>query len=170
MRRGGKYNPLPLNINEVINDTIVVSERSFDKNISILHNLDEDICTIEADQNQLHQIFTNLFINAKDAMPNGGKLIITTENIELNGQYVDGTKDIDSGKYVKVSVADTGIGMQKEILDRIFEPFFTTKGKDKGTGLGLATVYGIVRNHGGDITVQSDPGNGSVFSLYFPRH
>ncbi|MFC1556304.1 response regulator, partial [candidate division KSB1 bacterium] len=104
--------------------------------------------------------------NAKDAMPNGGALRLSTQNVEIDENNSDGTSDIKSGKYNRA--ADTGIGMLKDVQDRIFEPFYTTKGKARGTGLGLATVYGIVRNHGGDIKVESELGNGSVFTLYFP--
>ena len=164
--RGGKYNPEPLNVNNVIRDTVSVSEKIFEKNIDVKFDFKKDINTIDADKNQLGQVITNLIINAKDAMPSGGELIISTENAFLDKTYTSKYPEILVGNYVKISVTDTGIGMVKEVKDRIFEPFFTTKGK--GTGLGLATVYGIIKNHKGHINCYSEPGEGTTFNVYLP--
>ncbi len=166
--RGGKYNPVPLKLNKVIKDTVRVSEKIFEKKITVKYDFDKKINTIEADENQLDQVLTNLIINAKDAMPKGGDLIFKTENIYLDEEYVKIHHYFKRGYYVKLSVSDTGIGMTQDIKESIFEPFFTTKGKGKGTGLGLSTVYGIVKNHGGLINVQSESGEGTSFTLYFP--
>ncbi len=166
--RGGKYNPVPLNINEVIKDIVKVSEKIFEKNIRVSFGFEKDIHTIDADKNQLDQILTNLFINARDAMPKGGELLVKTENVSMDEELVKRTPEIIPGNYVKISVTDTGTGMTKDIRDHVFEPFFTTKGKGKGTGLGLATVYGIVKNHDGYIYMYTKPGEGTTFTLYFP--
>ncbi|MCK4965540.1 response regulator, partial [bacterium] len=166
--RGGKYNPVPLNINKVIKEAINVSENIFEKSIKVKYDLDNNISTIEADENQLNQVLTNIIINAKDAMPDGGEIIIKTENIFINKEYAESLSEFKKGYYVKISITDTGIGMPKLVKDRIFEPFYTTKSRDKGTGLGLATVYGIIKNHCGHINCYSEPGEGTTFSIYLP--
>jgi len=166
--RSGKYNPVPLKINKIIRDTVKVSEKIFEKNIKVKYEFDENIKTIEADRHQLDQIFTNLIINAKDAMPNGGELILRTENLYFDKVFIKSKPDIVPVYYIKVTVADDGFGMSKEVCEHVFEPFFTTKEEGKGTGLGLATVYGIVKNHGGYIDVSSEPCKGTIFTLYFP--
>ena len=166
--RGGKYNPVPLNVNNVIEEIVSVSEKIFEKNISITYLFEEEINTVEADRHQLDQVFTNLIINAWDAMPKGGVLGFKTENVFLDEDFSFRFPEFQPGEYVKISVTDTGVGMADEIQKHIFEPFFTTKGEGKGTGLGLATVYGIVKSHNGHIAVYSEPGEGTTFSLYFP--
>ncbi|MFC1563726.1 response regulator [candidate division KSB1 bacterium] len=166
--RKGKFHPQPVKINDIIRQTMKVSEKIFDKNIAIKLRLDKTVETINADVNQLNQVFTNLFINPKDAMPTGGELIVCSENVELDKLYTHQIPDMKPGRYVKITANDSGTGMTKEISSYIFEPFFTTKGEGKGTGLGLATVYGIVRNHNGIIIVYSEPGEGTTFTLYFP--
>ena len=166
--RRGKFNPVPVNVNTILKDTIKVSEKIFEKNINIHFDLDEKVSFVEADKNQLEQVFTNLLINAKDAMPGGGDLYLKTENVILDQEYTGNYPEISPGNYVKISVTDTGMGMTKKIMDHIFEPFFTTKGEGEGTGLGLATVYGIVKNHTGHLTVYSEPGEGTTFNVYFP--
>ncbi len=166
--RGGKYNPVILNINESIKNTIEVTEKIFEKNIRIQFDFEENIKPIEADQNQIRQVFNNLFINAKEAMPEGGILTLKTENTDFDSKYAKNHPDISTGKYIKISVADSGKGMTKEICDRIFEPFFSTKSVGKSSGLGLATVYGIIKNHNGHIDVSSTPGSGSIFTILFP--
>ena len=166
--RGGKYESKPLDINNVIREIINMSEKIFEKSIDVTLNLDEKVKNIEGDLNQINQVFTNLIINAKDAMPTGGKLSFKTENFVLDDDHKDIFPDPKSGDYVKISVSDTGIGMSKQIKDNIFEPFFSTKGEGKGTGLGLATVYGIIKNHKGYIFCESEPGHGTTFSIYLP--
>lgn len=164
--RVGRFNPEPLNINDEIVDTVRVMEKIFDKNINVEYNLSDHINNIEADKNQLDQVLTNIMINAKDAMPAGGDLICTTGNAYLDEKAVREVPDLQPGNYVKTTISDTGSGIPDSIIDKIFEPFFTTKGK--GTGLGLATVYGIVKNHRGHITVESGHKKGTTFSIYLP--
>jgi two-component system cell cycle sensor histidine kinase/response regulator CckA len=141
---------------------------TFDKSIEIQTHLTERPAIIEADAAQIQQVLMNLCVNALDAMPNGGKLIIETELSNLMEEHVLTHLGAKAGPYVILSVSDTGIGMDKEVVKRIFEPFFTTKEKGKGTGLGLAMVYGVIRNHGGFIRTYSETGAGSTFKVYLP--
>jgi PAS domain S-box-containing protein len=127
-----------------------------------------DLPPIEADAGMIEQIIMNLSVNARDAMPKGGKLVIATAPVTIDGSYVERHPEAQTGPFICLSVSDTGIGMNKEMLGRIFEPFFTTKGVGKGTGLGLATVYGIVKQHQGWIEVSSEVGVGSTFRIYIP--
>ncbi|MFC1476985.1 PAS domain S-box protein, partial [candidate division KSB1 bacterium] len=164
--RGGKYNPVPINANMAVREIISVSEKIFQKNIRTRFKLKENLQNIEADRNQLDQVLTNIIINASDAMPNGGELIFDTDNVSLDKDNVKDFPGLKEGNYVKIGITDTGIGMTEKVKKHIFEPFFTTKGK--GTGLGLATTYGIIKNHDGYIDVESLPGRGTTFTLYFP--
>ncbi|MCI0721285.1 MAG: PAS domain S-box protein, partial [Acidobacteria bacterium] len=143
----------------------VVSE-TFPKNITIKHSLPPDLATINGDPTQLHQVLMNLCVNARDAMPQGGVLTIAAENVDLDEHYTRMNPEAKPGPYVLITVTDTGIGIPHKILDRIFDPFFTTKEQGEGTGLGLSTVLGIVKNHGGFINVYSEPGKGTQFSIY----
>ncbi len=164
--RGGGCEIEPINLNRVIELSAQTFARTR-KEISLSLNLAGDLLTVDADRIQIEQVLLNLFINALQAMPGGGKLGISTENAVLNESFT-GTYSLPSGKYVKISVTDTGTGMDKKTMDRIFEPFFTTKEMGRGTGLGLATVYGIVKGHGGIITVSSELNRGTTFIIFLP--
>jgi two-component system, cell cycle sensor histidine kinase and response regulator CckA len=156
------------NMNQVIRDFEKLLKRLIGEDIDIQTNLSPVLQSIMADVSQLEQILLNLAVNARDAMPQGGKLVITTENIVLSPAYTKKHPDVKPGEYILLSMTDTGGGMDEGIRTRIFEPFFTTKDKGKGTGLGLSTVYGIVTQHGGHIEVASTPGMGTTFKIYFP--
>ncbi len=166
--RGGKYRPVPLFVNEVIKDIIIVSEKIFDKKIQVEFNLDKDIFPIEADKHQLEQVFTNIVINARDAMPDGGNLFIKSENMLVTNRLLKKYPELRRGRYIMITIRDSGSGIPGRIIDKIFDPFFTTKAEGKGTGLGLATAYGIVKNHNGHITCSSVQGKGTTFTIYFP--
>ena len=131
-------------------------------------DLDDSLRLISVDSTQLGQVIMNLTINARDAMPGGGKITISTQNIEIGAQNSQGDPSIKAGKYIMLSIRDTGSGIDSEILPRIFEPFFTTKEAGKGTGIGLAVVYGIAKNHNGHILCDSKPGKGTRFDFYIP--
>ncbi len=166
--REGKYNPVPLNINKVILESVQVCKKILEKNIGVEFILDELIDKIEADKNQIEQVLTNMILNARDAMPEGGKLCFKTENVYLDEEYTVKFPEMNPGKYVKVVIVDRGTGISKEIIKKIFDPFFTTKEEGKGTGLGLAMVYGIVKNHKGHVDVVSEQGRGTEFTIYLP--
>ncbi len=166
--RKGKYNPVPMNVNLMIGNSVKISEKIFDKKISVQYVFEKDIRNVFMDIHQFQQVLTNLFINARDAMPDGGILSIETKNAVLNSHLSCMSGTVEPGSYVLVSISDTGTGIPPEIMDKIFEPFFTTKREGKGTGLGLSTVYGIVKNHNGHINVKSFPGKGTTFELYIP--
>ncbi len=161
--------PVVLDLNAVINDTAKMLKRIIGEDIEIQINSAESIWAIEADSDQIVQVLMNLSVNARDAMAHGGTLMINTGNITVEEGSVGRHAFISPGDYVRLSVADTGIGMSRELQGQIFEPFFTTKEVGKGTGLGLATVYGIVKQSGGYVWVDSELGQGSCFTIYLPR-
>ncbi len=164
--RGGKYEVRPTQLGEFIQKSAEMFGRT-KKEIRIHQNIQEGLWIVEVDRNQMEQVMLNLFVNAWQAMPGGGDLYLSTQNVNLDESEV-APFGVGPGRYVRVSVTDTGIGMDEAVKSRIFEPFFTTKGKGRGTGLGLASVYGIMKNHKGFVTVESEKGEGSTFTLYFP--
>ncbi len=157
-----------MDINSSVRDAVELLERTIPRMISIELHLEEKIKQISADPLQVEQMLLNLCSNAADAMPDGGRLILTTENTYLDDDFVRAHIGSRHGHHVLLTVADTGIGMDKETLSHVFDPFFTTKESGKGTGLGLASVYGIVKAHNGYISCSSEPGKGSSFRIYFP--
>jgi two-component system cell cycle sensor histidine kinase/response regulator CckA len=156
-----------LNLNHVVADLEKMLLRLIGEDIDLVINLDPALKTVKADPGQIEQILMNLVINARDAMPRGGRLSIQTANVYLDEAFTRHRMALLPGPYVRVSVIDQGLGMAPETLPHIFEPFFTTKDASKGTGLGLSTVYGIVKQSGGHIEVASKPGEGAVFDIYF---
>ncbi len=164
--RGGKYEIKPVNINDIIKKSVEMFLRT-NKHIKIRFKLKEDIWITEADPNQIEQILLNLFINALQSMPQGGDIFVTTDNIKLDKSYMK-TFQIKPGNYIQIEVTDTGSGMDAKTQKRIFEPFFTTKKFGKGAGMGLASVYGIIKSHKGLINVYSEIGKGSTFKIYLP--
>ncbi len=158
----------PIELNKLVAQTRSMLTRSIPKMIEIDLLLADDLWPINAAPNQIDQILMNLTINARDAMPDGGKLTIKTNNIVLDKEYCRFDPLAKPGRYALITVSDTGIGMDKKTASHIFEPFFTTKDAGKGTGLGLAVVYGIVEQHGGRIVCDSEPSVGTTFRIYFP--
>jgi PAS domain S-box-containing protein len=158
----------PVNLNNEIVRVQKMLERTVPKMIRIEILLADNLMTVNADPGQMEQILLNLAVNAQYAMPDGGRLTIETANVTLDEDYSRAHLDVEPGRYVLLSVSDTGHGMDKEVLEHIFEPFYTTKGASEGTGLGLAMVFGIVKSHKGHITCYSQPGAGATFKIYLP--
>jgi PAS domain S-box-containing protein len=164
--RGGKYEVRPTDLNELIKNQNLMFGRT-KKEITIREKYEKDLWTVEVDRGQIEQVLLNLYVNAWHAMPGSGDLYTQTENMTLDENYLK-PFEIEPGKYVKISVTDNGIGMDEATQQRIFDPFFTTKEMDRGTGLGLASAYGIIKNHGGFINVYSEKGEGTTFNIYLP--
>ena len=161
--------PQVLNLNRVAGDLEKMLRRLIGEHIELEIVAGPDLGMVKADPGQINQIIMNLAVNARDAMPTGGRLILATDNIEFTASHKCRFEDLPPGRYVRLTVTDTGSGMDEETLDHIFEPFFTTKEVGKGTGLGLPMVYGIVKQNGGCVDVESQPGQGATFTIYLPR-
>ena len=161
-------NPKVLNMNQVISGMADMLQRLIGENIELCPILAEDISCVKADAGQIEQVIMNMAVNARDAMPLGGKLVIETMMVQLEGMREVQAADFVPSGYVRITISDNGVGMTDEVKAHLFEPFFTTKGRGEGTGLGLATSYGIIKQSGGHILVYSEPGHGTAFKIYLP--
>jgi CheY-like chemotaxis protein len=161
--------PVPLDLNGVVGGVHEMLQRLLGEDVDLVCRLEPALHTAVADPGQIEQIVMNLAVNARDAMPDGGRLTLETANIALDEEYAARVGELEPGPYVVLSVSDTGEGMDAATLDRVFEPFFTTKAPGEGTGLGLSTVYGIVKQSGGHVAVYSEVGQGTTFRVYLPR-
>jgi CheY-like chemotaxis protein len=161
--------PEVLDVNAKIAEIEKMLRGVLGEDIDLRVKLQAGLGCVRADQSQIEQVILNLVVNARDAMPTGGRLVIQTSRVDVDDHFEDQFLGLKPGSYALISVSDTGIGMDQGTLGHIFEPFFTTKEKGKGTGLGLATVYGIVSQSGGKIWAYSEPGKGATFRIYLPR-
>jgi hypothetical protein len=160
--------PAPVDLNEVVNDIERLLRRTLGEHIELAVRLSPEVPAVLADPGQVEQVLVNLAVNARDAMPDGGRLMIETRDVQLDRDFLQQHPEASPGRYVRVTISDTGTGMDPEVAARVFEPFFSTKRKGEGTGLGLATVYGIVTAAGGLISLYSEPGEGTVFRVHLP--
>jgi len=166
--RGAKGERMILQLNRLVDDMEKMMRETFPKNIAITTSIPSELWAVKGDPTQIHQILLNLCINSRDAMPDGGTLLISAENEEIDGDFAAMAPEAKAGDYAMLAVSDSGMGIQPEIIGKIFDPFFTTKEVGKGTGLGLSTVMGIVRTYGGFVTVESEEGRGSTFKIFLP--
>jgi PAS domain S-box-containing protein len=167
--RQGLIHASSIELNTLVRDLSLMLRRLIGENVDLVLKLEEGLAGMKADVGQIEQLIMNLVVNARDAMPEGGKLFIETANVQVDGTYSRQFPEVRPGSYVMLQVSDTGWGIEADILPHIFEPFFTTKVPGKGTGLGLAIVYGVVKQSEGNIWVYSDSGRGTTFKIYFPR-
>jgi CheY-like chemotaxis protein len=161
--------PEVLDLNASLGGVERMLRRVIGANIALITVPGREAAWVNADPGQIEQVIVNLAVNARDAMPDGGKLIFEVSFADLDAEDAEARPDVQPGPYVMLAVSDTGFGIEPEVQERIFEPFFTTKEPGQGTGLGLATVYGIVKQSGGNISVYSEPGSGTTFRIYLPR-
>src|SRR5262249_13082502 len=166
--RGGSGEHVTLQPRHLIKEIVKILRETLPKSIEVAYNCPDDAWPVSGDATQIHQVLMNLCVNARDAMPEGGKLTIKIENTYLDENYARMHLEATPGRYIVITVADTGTGIPSNIIDKIFEPFFTTKEHGKGTGLGLSTVSGIVRGHGGFINVYSELEKGTQFRIFLP--
>ena len=160
--------PAPVDLTEVVRDVERLLRRTLGEHIELSVNLAHSVPAVLADPGQIEQVLVNLAVNARDAMQDGGRLVIETSEVELDRDFLHDHPELSPGRYVRLTVADNGSGMEPEVAARVFEPFFSTKRKGEGTGLGMATVYGIVTAAGGQINLYSEPGEGTVFRIHLP--
>jgi len=166
--KGNEYQVRPVDINQLVQEVCRLFSRTMNKNIRVVRHTAEGLPPIDGDEGQLQQVLLNICLNARDAMPQGGEMEISTQEVYLDERFAEANPWARPGRYVVLRVKDTGMGIPEEVQERIFEPFFTTKGEREGTGLGLSIAYSIVTQHKGHIAVDSRPGRGAVFSIYLP--
>jgi CheY-like chemotaxis protein len=161
--------PAVLDLNVIVRNIERMLGRLVSEDIEIVTAVQDELWNVKVDPGQIEQVIMNLVLNSRDAMPDGGTIVVETSNVELDGKYVDEHLGAAAGQYVMLAISDTGVGMDAETRAHLFEPFFTTKSQTKGTGLGLSTVYGIVKQSGGYISVYSELFLGTTFKIYLPR-
>ena len=163
-------NPQPTDVNRLVTETTTLLHGTLGETIELETVLAPRVWAIDIDRNQLENALLNLAVNARDAMPHGGKLTVETANTYLDDAYTANSPELAAGQYVSISISDTGCGIPADIVDRVFEPFFTTKETGRGTGLGLSQVYGFVKQSGGHVRIYSEQDHGTTVGLYLPRH